>query len=115
MDMADKQTAYETVAHETVVHETVAHETVAHETATQTDRQVEILTKLIELVVRQTDLNYETAHKKLSENEWDYMKVIRKQIGIEPKVTKTCSSVNQEIYRQLRLKMDEAGNNIYPN
>tara|TARA_Y100000768_G_scaffold387239_1_gene377885 strand:- start:7045 stop:7311 length:267 start_codon:yes stop_codon:yes gene_type:complete len=81
------------------------------------DKQAEILHKLIEMVTRQTELDYETARTRLAENEWNYMKVIREEMGldIKPVTAKPSTSLNQEIYRQIRLKMDEAGNSVYSN
>ena len=81
------------------------------------EKQAELLHKLIEMVMRQTELDYETAREQLADNDWDYMKVIRKEMGLDkkPVATPTSSSLNQEIYRQIRLKMDEAGNSVYSN
>ena len=81
------------------------------------EKQAEILHKLIEMVMRQTELDYETAREQLADNNWDYMKVIRKEMGLDkkPVATPASSSLNQEIYRQIRLKMDEAGNSVYSN
>ena len=80
------------------------------------EKQAEILHKLIEMVMRQTELDYETAREQLADNDWDYMKVIRKEMGLDKKPVATpAKSLNQEIYRQIRLKMDEAGNNVYSN
>uniref|UniRef100_A0A6C0BWX4 Uncharacterized protein n=1 Tax=viral metagenome TaxID=1070528 RepID=A0A6C0BWX4_9ZZZZ len=76
-------------------------------------KQAEILHKLIEMVVRQTEYDYETARTKLIENEWDYMKVIRMEMGIKDAPKPATGTLNQEIYRQIRLKMDEAGNKVY--
>ena len=75
-------------------------------------KQAEILHQLIELVMRQTQYDYDMAHEKLRENEWDYMKVIRLEMGIK-KEKPVPVTLNQEIFRQIRAKMDEAGNDIY--
>tara|TARA_Y100000741_G_C18022400_1_gene464854 strand:- start:347 stop:613 length:267 start_codon:yes stop_codon:yes gene_type:complete len=81
------------------------------------EKQAELLHKLIEMVMRQTELDYETSREKLCENKWDYMKVIRKEMGLDKETDKTKQSgtLNQEIYRQIRLKMDEAGSQVYSN
>ena len=36
------------------------------------EKQAEILHKLIEMVMRQTELDYETARSRLADNQWDY-------------------------------------------
>lgn len=75
-------------------------------------KKAEILHKMIEMVVRQTSYDYDTAKEKLTENKWDYMYVIREEMGIKEKTNKK-QTLNQEIYSQIRKKMDEAGNKIY--
>lgn len=62
----------------------------------------------INIILRQT--NYETleARNKLIENNWDHISVIKKYLGITDKKEKKSASMNQEIYRQLRHKMDDS-------
>ncbi len=69
--------------------------------------------KMIEMVMRQTEYNYDEAKEKLESNEWKYEVVIRKYMGIEDKVEKKCKTVNQEIFKQIRNHMDAASNNFY--
>jgi len=76
-------------------------------------KQAEVLHKLIEMVVRQTQYDYEEAKQQLNDNKWDYMKVIRDEMGIQKKIEGANLTLNQEIYKQIRTKMDVAGNTIY--
>jgi len=61
----------------------------------------------IQIILRQTDYNVEQARAKLSEYNYDETSVIKAYLGIEhkPKSDKI-KSINQEIYKQLRHKLD---------
>ena len=63
------------------------------------------LNELIEKVKRQTTLNEEDIKSQLEINNYDYMKVIMNHFNIKKKEEKILS-VNQEIYKQIRKKMD---------
>ena len=63
------------------------------------------LNELIEKVKRQTTLNEEDIKSQLEINNYDYMKVIMNHFNIQKKEEKILS-VNQEIYKQIRKKMD---------
>lgn len=66
----------------------------------------------IQVVMRQTDYTEEKAREKLGEFKFDEMAVIRDYFGIsEKKVKKQVTSVNQEIYKQLREHLDGAMRN----
>ena len=56
--------------------------------------------------MRQTDYDFETAKQKLEECNYDYLIVIKKYIGVAEKNEPQVSSVNQEIYKQIRHKLD---------
>ena len=60
----------------------------------------------IELILRQTDYTKEKALEKLKENSFDELKVIHSYFGIADKATKPIQSINQEIYKQIRYKLD---------
>jgi hypothetical protein len=60
----------------------------------------------IELLLRQTDYTKEVAFEKLKENEFDEIKVIRSYFGINEKKNKPIHSINQEIYKQIRHRLD---------
>jgi len=62
----------------------------------------------IAIITRQTNYTEEEAKYKLSECNGDHIKVIKIFMGIEEKKEKRLASVNQEIYRQLRHKMDDS-------
>jgi hypothetical protein len=63
-------------------------------------------TNKIEIITRQTNYTMEEAREKLVENNNDHEKVIKLFLGIKDKVNAPIKSINQEIYRQLRYKMD---------
>lgn len=61
----------------------------------------------IQKILRQTDYTKEVAMEKLKENNFDEIETIRNYLGItNKKNTATIKSVNQEIYKQLRYKLD---------
>jgi hypothetical protein len=60
----------------------------------------------IEMILRQTDYSREIAREKLKEYNNDHIKVIKTFLGITEKKAPQIKSVNQEIYRQLRGKLD---------
>ena len=67
------------------------------------------LDEKINIILRQTNYTHEEANDKLKENNNDHILVIKKYIGInDKKITTTCksNSLNQEIYKQLREKMN---------
>lgn len=67
------------------------------------------LEEKVNIILRQTNYTYEEAQDQLKENENDYIKVIKKYIGINDKKiidTRKSNSLNQEIYKQLREKMN---------
>jgi hypothetical protein len=64
----------------------------------------------INIILRQTNYTYEEADKKLTECHNDPILVIKNYLGIKDKERKTGVSINQEIYKQLREKMN---NSIY--
>jgi hypothetical protein len=67
------------------------------------------LNEKIEIILRQTDYTEDVAREKLEEMNGDYIKVIKSFLGIiEKKESNKIKSVNQEIYKQLRYKLDES-------
>ena len=62
----------------------------------------------ISIIMRQTDYTEEMAIQKLEEFNNDYVKVIKDYLGISEKKVSVTKSVNQEIYKQLRGKLDES-------
>lgn len=67
------------------------------------------LVQNVKKVMSQTNYTEEDAKEKLRLFNCDYMKVIKDYMGIpEKKEEKKIKSVNQEIYRQLRTKLDNS-------
>jgi len=63
----------------------------------------------IGIITRQTDYDEETIKQKLIEYNYDHMKVIKEYMGLDKKENKNKSkitSLNQEIYKQIRQKID---------
>ena len=64
--------------------------------------------ELCEVILRQTDYTKEVAREKLIENNYDALKVIRAYLGVtEKKAPPKSRSINQQIYAQLRHKLDK--------
>lgn len=64
--------------------------------------------KVLEVVLRQTNLEETEAKKMLEENDYDPITVIKKYFGIKPKQDKKKVSINQGIYKGIREMMDDA-------
>jgi hypothetical protein len=63
----------------------------------------------ISVIMRQTDYDEMTANAKLIDHNYDHIKVIKTYLGItEKKAPVAQKSVNQEIYKQLRHKLDSS-------
>lgn len=69
-----------------------------------TEEKVE---ELCQLILRQTDYTKDQAREKLTEFNYDALKVIRDYLGVaEKKAPQKTRSINQQIYAQLRHKLD---------
>jgi len=66
----------------------------------------EKLKEKVQILLRQTNYTEEVALEKLKEHNFDEVATIRTYFGIPEKKTTPIKSVNQEIYRQLRSKLD---------
>jgi exonuclease III len=63
----------------------------------------------INVIMRQTEYDEATANAKLIEYKYDHIKVIKYYLGITEKKAPTAQkSINQEIYKQLRHKLDDS-------
>jgi hypothetical protein len=60
----------------------------------------------IKIIIRQTDYDEEKAREKLIEFENDHIKVIKDYYGIKDNSKNTVKTYNQEIYKQIRKKID---------
>jgi hypothetical protein len=68
----------------------------------------EALTEKIGIISRQTDYDEETIRQKLIDSDYDHLKIIKEYLGLnkEENVELKSKSVNQEIYKQIRKKLD---------
>lgn len=64
-------------------------------------------TEIIQLIKRQTMLKEEEIVTQLMKHNGNHMDVISEYLGIPKSTPKPITSVNQEIYRQIRNKMFE--------
>jgi len=62
----------------------------------------------IQMILRQTDYDETVAREKLISYEGNEIKVIKAYMGIPDKKPVVKKSLNQEIYRQLRSKLDDS-------
>ena len=66
------------------------------------------ITNKIQIIVRQTDYSEDVAREKLIAANFDHILVIKSFMGITEKKTPLIKSKNQEIYKQLRYKLDSS-------
>jgi len=64
------------------------------------------LNSRVQIIMRQTTYTEDVALAKLKELNFDHLKVIKAFMGLPEKKTETIKSVNQEIYKQIRMKLD---------
>jgi hypothetical protein len=63
----------------------------------------------VQKIMRQTDYSQEIAIEKLKEYGFDEIATIKAYLGVPEKKSNTqMKSVNQEIYKQLRYKLDNS-------
>jgi ADP-dependent phosphofructokinase/glucokinase len=62
------------------------------------------------MVTRQTELTIDKAKEKLKESNYNYMSVIKNEMGII-KIEKEASTINQRIYKEIRTMMDDGCKN----
>ena len=60
----------------------------------------------IQIIMRQTDYTEEIAKEKLKEFNYDHIAVIKSYLGVTDKKAAPVKYVNQEIYKQLRHRLD---------
>ncbi len=61
----------------------------------------------VALIMRQTDYNEEKALEKLKDHEYNEIAVVKEYLGVPiKKAAAPIKSINQEIYKQLRNKLD---------
>ena len=70
--------------------------------------ETEDITNKVQIILRQTDLSEDVAREKLREANFDHIVVIKSFLGITEKKALPIKSKNQEIYKQLRYKLDSS-------
>jgi hypothetical protein len=75
--------------------------------------ETELIDERVQLIMRQTDYTEEIAVIKLRENNFDEMATIKRYLGIQEKKQEPIKSVNQEIYKQLRYRLDSNMRNYH--
>jgi hypothetical protein len=70
--------------------------------------ETEKINDLVQMILRQTDYSEEIARTKLQEHKYDHILVIKNFLGITEKKAPPIKSVNQEVYKQLRFKLDSS-------
>lgn len=60
----------------------------------------------VEMILRQTDYTEEEAKNKLKEFNYDHIQVVKSYLGIPEKKPLPIKTVNQEIYKQIRYRLD---------
>jgi hypothetical protein len=70
--------------------------------------ETEDITNKVQIILRQTDYSEEIAREKLKEANFDHILVIKSFLGITEKKAPIIKSRNQEIYKQLRYKLDSS-------
>ena len=71
----------------------------------QDPTQDDKINDLIQIILRQTNFSEIEAREKLTENNGDHLKVIKIYFGITEKKELPVKSINQEIYKQFRVKL----------
>ena len=70
--------------------------------------ETDLIDEKIQKIMRQTDYDEVIAREKLSENGFDEIATIKAYLGITEKKVPVVKSLNQEIYKQLRYKLDSS-------
>jgi len=60
----------------------------------------------VQMILRQTDYSEEEASNKLKDSNYDHISVIKSYLGITEKKAPPIKTVNQEIYKQIRYRLD---------
>jgi hypothetical protein len=68
--------------------------------------ETDLIEEKVQKVMRQTDYTEEVAREKLKLFNYDEILVIKSYLGISDKKAQPIKSVNQEIYKQMRYKLD---------
>ena len=66
------------------------------------------LEEKIQMILRQTDYNEEQVREKMIELNGDHMAIIKSFLGISEKKEEPIKTINQEIFRQIRFKLNSS-------
>ena len=80
-------------------------EDIQQEKQEQQEHQNKELDQKIQFIVNQTSYTYETAKGMMEMFDGDYIKIIKMFHGINDKPEEKNTTINQEIFRQIRNKM----------
>ena len=64
------------------------------------------ISEKVQLIIRQTNYSEEETREKLKQHNYDHLAVIRSYFGIAEKKALPVTTINQEIYKQLRYRLD---------
>lgn len=70
-----------------------------------------VLEEMALMVMRQTELSLDEAKNRLKENNYNYITVIKNEMGIEKKTDSSSVTINQKIYKEIRTLMDNSCKN----
>lgn len=65
------------------------------------------IVEMCDIVSRQTEYTLDEIKDKLIEHNYNYMDVIKEYMGVKKEKPRPINSVNQEIYKQIRMNLDE--------
>jgi len=68
--------------------------------------ETEVIEEKIQKILRQTNYSKELAKSKLLEYNLDEIYVIKSYLGLSEKKPEKMKSLNQEIFKQIRYKLD---------
>lgn len=69
-------------------------------------RNGQIKEELVQVVCRQTDLTNDEARERLEKEQYNYMNVLNEYFGIKHVKTANPTTINQQIYGEIRTLMD---------
>lgn len=65
------------------------------------------ITEMCDMISRQTDYTLDEIKDKLIEYNYNSLDVIKEYMGVQKEKPRPITSINQEIYKQIRVKLDE--------
>lgn len=65
------------------------------------------IAEMCDMISRQTDYTLDEIKDKLIEYNYNSIDVIKEYMGVQKEKPRPITSINQEIYKQIRMKLDE--------